>query len=37
AWLQNYRRILVRYDRYSDNFLSFVHLGCMRIMLQRYF
>jgi len=37
AWLQNYRRILVRFDRHSDNFLSFVHLGCMKIMLQRYF
>jgi len=37
AWLQNYRRILVRYDRHSDNFLSFIHIGCMKIMLLRYF
>ena len=27
AWLQNYRRILVRYDRYSDNFLSFTSVA----------
>lgn len=35
AWLQNFRRILVRYDYYAENFLGFVHLGCMMILLRR--
>ena len=35
AWLQNYRRILVRYDYYADNYLGFVQLGCMLILLRR--
>ena len=35
AWLQNFRRILVRYDYYSDNYLGFVQLGCMLILLRR--
>lgn len=37
AWLQNFRRILVRHDRYLDNFLSFIHLGCILILLRGYF
>src|SRR5262245_39436153 len=28
AWLQNYRRILVRYEYHDANYLGFVHLGC---------
>lgn len=35
AWLQNFRRILVRYEYHADNFLGFVHLGCMMILLRR--
>ncbi len=35
AWLQNFRRILVRYDYYSQNYLGFVQLGCMLILLRR--
>lgn len=35
AWLQNFRRIQVRYDYYSQNFLGFVQLGCMMILLRR--
>jgi transposase len=35
AWLQNFRRIQVRYDYYSRNFLGFVQLGCMMILLRR--
>ena len=26
AWLQNYRRIVARYERYAENYLGFVHL-----------
>jgi transposase len=37
AWLQNYRRILVRYDRHLENYLAFVQLGCIVILLRRYF
>lgn len=35
AWLQNFRHIQVRYDYYSQNFLGFVQLGCMMILLRR--
>lgn len=35
AWLQNYRRILVRYEYHSLNYLGFVQLGCMMILLRR--
>jgi len=35
AWLQNFRRIQVRYDYYAENFLGFVQLGCMMILLRR--
>jgi transposase len=37
AWLQNFRRLVVRYEYHVANFLGFVHLGCMLILLRRYF
>lgn len=37
AWLQNYRRIIVRYEYHSGNYLGFVLLGCMLILLRNYF
>ena len=37
AWLQNYRRILVRYDRFLENYLAFVHLACILILIRNYF
>lgn len=37
AWLQNFRRIVVRYEYHDDNYLGFVHLGCMLILLRTYF
>jgi transposase len=37
AWLQNFRRLVVRYEHHVQNFLGFVHLGCMLILLRRYF
>ena len=37
AWLQNYRRILVRYDRFLENYLAFVHLACIVIFIKSYF
>jgi transposase len=37
AWLENFRRIIVRYEYHSDNYLGFVLLGCMIILLRNYF
>ncbi len=37
AWLQNFRRILVRFERYLENYLGFVQLGCIMILFRRYF
>ena len=36
AWIQNYRRIVVRYEYHLDNFLGFVHLACVLILLKSY-
>lgn len=37
AWLQNYRRILVRYDRFLENYLAFVHLAGILIFIRNHF
>jgi transposase len=37
AWLQNYRRLLVRHDYHLENFLGFVHLACILILMRGYF
>jgi transposase len=37
AWLQNYRRILVRFDYKLRNYQAFVHLGAIYLILRRYF
>lgn len=34
AWLQNNRRLVTRYERNPDNFLGFIHLACMKILLR---
>ena len=34
AWLQNYRRVLVRWERHLENFLGFVQLACVLILLR---
>src|SRR5271165_7684542 len=34
AWLQNLRRLVVRYERYAENFLGMLHLGCCLILLR---
>jgi transposase len=36
AWLQNFRRVATRFDYHVENFLGFVHLGCIRILLRCY-
>ena len=35
AWLQNFRRLVVRYERKAMVFLGFVHLACAMIALRR--
>jgi transposase len=34
AWLGNFRRLVVRYERRAANYLGFVHLGCVIILLR---
>jgi transposase len=35
AWLGNFRRLVVRYERHALNYLGFVHLGCILILLRQ--
>lgn len=34
AHLQNFRRLVVRYERYAQNFLGFLQLGCIKLLLR---
>jgi transposase len=34
AWLQNFRRLVVRYEYHADNFLGMLQLGCAIILLR---
>jgi transposase len=36
AWLHNFRRLITRHERHSENFLAFVQLGCVCILLRRF-
>jgi transposase len=36
AWLQNCRRFITRHERHAENFLGFVHLGCICILLRHF-
>ena len=36
AWLHNFRRIATRHERQLENYLGFVHLGCIRILLRAF-
>jgi len=36
AWLQNYRRLITRHERHAENFLGFIHLGCICILLRHF-
>lgn len=35
AWLGNFRRLVVRYERHTLTFLGCVHLGCILILLRQ--
>jgi transposase len=34
AWLHNSRRLVVRWERYVENFEAMIHLACARILLR---
>jgi hypothetical protein len=34
AWFQKFRRIVVRYERFAENFLGMPHLACRLILLR---
>ncbi len=36
SWLQNFRRLVVRYECHAENFLSLVALACLLILLRYY-
>jgi hypothetical protein len=35
AWLRNFHRLVVRYERPALNYLGFVQLGCILNLLRR--
>lgn len=35
AWLMRYRRVVTRWEHKSENFLGFLHLACLAILLKR--
>ena len=36
AWLQNYRRLVTRYEHYAANFLAFLQLAAFLILAKKY-
>ncbi len=36
AWLQNYRRLVTRWEYHAENFFGFVRLGCICILLRQF-
>jgi transposase len=36
AWLMRSRRIVIRYEHKAENFLGFVQLACVTILLRRF-
>jgi transposase len=36
AWIQNFRRLVVRYEYHVENFLGMVQLGCSIILLRLF-
>ncbi len=35
GWLQNFRRLVVRYERYPSMYLAFVQVACLMITLRK--
>jgi transposase len=36
AWLQNFRRVSVRYEHIAENYLGLLHLACIMILLKAF-
>jgi transposase len=36
VWLQNFRRLVTRYERHVENFFAFVQLACIVILSRRF-
>ncbi|HEY4308754.1 MAG TPA: IS5/IS1182 family transposase, partial [Pirellulales bacterium] len=36
AWLHNFRRLVVRYEYYSNVYQAFILLACITICLRRF-
>ena len=36
AWLQNYRRLITRFEYHVENFLAFLQLGAFMILAKKY-
>ena len=34
AWLHNFRRLVIRWEYYAENYLAFLQLGCAIILLR---
>ncbi len=34
AWLQNFRKVAMRYERIAENYLGLLHLACIMILLK---
>jgi len=34
AWMHNFRRLVTRWEYHIENFLGFVHLACLHILLR---
>ncbi|MBZ2185361.1 MAG: transposase [Bryobacter sp.] len=34
AWLQHFRRLVTRWEYHAENFLGFVRLGCLKLLLR---
>ena len=35
AWMHNFRRLVTRWEFHIENFLGFVHLACIHMLLRR--
>ena len=36
AWLQNFRRIVIRWERNSNIYRAFIHVACIMILVKRF-
>jgi transposase len=34
AWMQNFRRLVTRWEYHIENFLGFVHLACLQMLFR---